>query len=88
MPQNNPEGYAETSVVGAAADLHGKLLLIHGTVDDNVHPQNTLKLARELQQAGKRFEMMLYPETRHGPIDQKVVAHVQRTITEFILENL
>jgi dipeptidyl aminopeptidase/acylaminoacyl peptidase len=65
-PQENPQGYEVTSVVRAAGDLHGRLLLIHGTIDDNVHLQNSLKLVRELQRAGKQFEMMFYPGARHG----------------------
>ena len=66
MPQDNIEGYEKTSVVGAAKNLHGKLLLIHGTMDDNVHMLNSLKLVRALQSANKQFEFMLYPGSRHG----------------------
>ena len=65
-PQENPEGYDETSVVKGAANLKGKLMLVHGTMDDNVHPANSWKLARALQNAGKQFEMMMYPGWRHG----------------------
>ncbi len=65
-PQNNPDGYKASSVVEAAANLHGRLLLVHGSMDDNVHLQNTLQLARALQEANKRFDMMIYPTFRHG----------------------
>ncbi len=65
-PQNNPEGYEKTSVVKAAENLHGKLLIIHGATDDNVHIENTLKLVNDLQQADKKFELMIYPKSRHG----------------------
>src|SRR5918912_2622133 len=57
-PQENPEGYEKTSVVKAAKDLHGKLLLLHGIMDDNVHLQNSLQLIQALQQANKDFEVM------------------------------
>jgi dipeptidyl-peptidase-4 len=60
MPQNNPEGYERSSLIKAAKDLHGVLLLIHGVIDDNVHMQNTMALAYELQKAGKPFRLMLY----------------------------
>ncbi len=60
MPQNNPEGYDKTSVLKAAKDLHGELLLLHGVIDDNVHLQNTMQLTYELQKAGKPFRLMLY----------------------------
>jgi dipeptidyl aminopeptidase/acylaminoacyl peptidase len=65
-PQDNPEGYDSTSVIQAAAQLHGRLLLVHGGLDDNVHLENTLRLAEALQEAGKQFELMIYPDARHG----------------------
>ncbi len=88
MPQNNPEGYDSTSVVKAAADLHGKLLILHGTMDDNVHFQNSVQLVYELQKAGKDFEFMMYPRSRHGVRQRELVWHLQRTMTDFVLENL
>ena len=87
-PQNNPEGYAKTSVIKAAKNLSGKLLLIHGTMDDNVHMQNTIQLVYELQKAGKQFELMVYPKARHGVVDPYQVKHMRTLMTRFILENL
>jgi len=67
LPQDNAAGYDATSVIKAAANLHGHLVLLHGTMDDNVHVQNTVQLLWELQKAGKQdFELMLYPKSRHG----------------------
>ncbi|MBI4617401.1 MAG: DPP IV N-terminal domain-containing protein [Planctomycetes bacterium] len=83
-PQANPEGYDATSVVKAAANLHGRLLLIHGATDDNVHVQNTLQLASELQRHGKDFELMIYPASRHG-IGGK---HYQRLVVDFLTRTL
>ncbi|MGH9880744.1 MAG: S9 family peptidase, partial [Pyrinomonadaceae bacterium] len=57
-PQNNPDGYRKSSPVHFAKDLSGKLLLIHGAIDDNVHMQNTIQFVYELQKAGKQFELM------------------------------
>jgi len=88
MPQNNPEGYAATSVVEAAADLHGSLFIIHGTMDDNVHMQNSIQLIYELQKAGKEFEVMVYPRSRHGVRDPALSYHLRREMTDFLLENL
>jgi dipeptidyl-peptidase-4 len=65
-PQNNPEGYARTSVIKAAGNLHGRLLLIHGAIDDNVHAENTFKFIDALQKADKEFQLMIYPRSRHG----------------------
>ncbi len=87
-PQRNPEGYEKSSPVNAASDLHGKLLLVHGAIDDNVHPQNTMQMAYALQKAGKPFELMIYPKSRHGVVDEKLVWHMRETMTAFILENL
>jgi dipeptidyl-peptidase-4 len=87
-PQNNPEGYKKSSPVNAAKDLHGKLLLIHGAIDDNVHLQNTMQFAYELQKAGKQFDLMLYPKSRHGVSDPLLLKHMRSMMTEFILANL
>ena len=87
-PQENPEGYEKSSVRKAAQDLHGDLLLIHGTRDDNVHLQNTLQLAYALQKAGKSFELMLYPKSRHSVTDPELVYHLRTLMTDFILEHL
>ncbi len=66
-PQNNEDGYRVSSCVKAAGDLHGELLIVHGTMDDNVHMQNALQLIHALQEADKQnFEFMLYPKARHG----------------------
>jgi dipeptidyl-peptidase-4 len=87
-PQNNPDGYARTSVVSAARDLHGELLLIHGTLDDNVHPQNTLQLAQALQKAGKPFRLMMYPKGRHGIGDPAQNRHLRAMMLAFTEETL
>jgi dipeptidyl aminopeptidase/acylaminoacyl peptidase len=65
-PKENPDGYARSSCVAAAKNLRGRLLIIHGMMDDNVHMQNSVQLADALQKAGKEFEMMFYPQSRHG----------------------
>jgi dipeptidyl aminopeptidase/acylaminoacyl peptidase len=83
-PQENPDGYAATSVVKAAKDLHGKLLIVHGVVDDNVHMQNTLQLMDALQKADRDFEVMFYPVSRHGGFGK----HATRQTLEFIQRTL
>ena len=87
-PQNNPEGYKKSSPVHAARDLHGKLLLIHGTIDDNVHMQNTMQFVYELQKAGKQFQLMLYPKSRHGVTDPLLLKHMRQMMLDFIVESL
>ena len=87
-PQSNPEGYRESSPRFFADSLHGRLMLIHGMIDDNVHVQNTLQLAYELQRANKPFELMLYPRSRHGITDPQLVYHMRTNMLRFILDNL
>jgi dipeptidyl-peptidase-4 len=65
-PQENPDGYRNTSVVAAARNLHGRLLIMHGLLDDNVHVQNSVQLVEALQRANKEFEVMFYPRARHN----------------------
>ena len=61
---------------------------MHGTIDDNVHPQNSLQFAYELQQAGKPFRMMMYPRTRHAVTEPGLIKHLRATMLAFIEETL
>ena len=79
-PKANLAGYDRTSVVKAAKNLHGRLLLLHGLMDDNVHMQNTAQFAAALQRADRDFEMMLYPRARHGLFGK----HYRRLTLEFM----
>ncbi len=84
LPKNNEKGYAETSVLKAAKDLHGALLLVHGAMDDNVHPANTRQLANELQKEQKPFQEMFYAGQRHGISNPQLNRHWRATSLEFI----
>jgi dipeptidyl-peptidase-4 len=66
LPQENAEGYRRSSPVTTVRDLHGSLLLLHGTGDDNVHLQNTMQMTQAFIDAGKRFQLMLYPRKLHS----------------------
>ncbi|MDH3457556.1 MAG: DPP IV N-terminal domain-containing protein [Gemmatimonadota bacterium] len=65
-PQENAEGYDVGSALPYAEHLQGKLLLMHGSVDNNVHPGNTIQLINALIEGGRQFDLMFYPENRHG----------------------
>ena len=82
-PQNNPDGYRRTAPRYAADRLSGRLLLIHGAIDDNVHAQNTEQMVYELQRAGKSFELMMYPRTRHGVTDPRLNNHLRQLMFDF-----
>ena len=88
MPQNNPDGYRNSSPRFAAHELHGALLLIHGSMDENVHMQNTLQFAHELQKAGKSFDMMIYPNSRHRLGGAALEKHRHIKMLDFVLEHL
>jgi dipeptidyl aminopeptidase/acylaminoacyl peptidase len=80
-PQENPDGYNASSVVKAAKNLHGKLLLVHGLMDDNVHSQNAVQFVDALQRADKDFEVAIYPRARHGGFAPR---YYQRQVIDFM----
>jgi dipeptidyl-peptidase-4 len=88
LPSDNPEAYRASAPRFAAANLHGDLLLLHGTIDDNVHLANTIQFAYELEKAQKHFQLMLYPKSRHGVVDPVLVKHLRATMFDFVLDHL
>jgi dipeptidyl-peptidase-4 len=86
-PEANRDGYDKGSALTYAKNLKGKLLLVHGTIDNNVHPGNTIHLIDALQREGKSFDMMYYPEHRHGITGTSSV-HLGKLRLEFFLRNL
>jgi dipeptidyl-peptidase-4 len=87
LPEENPEGYRLSSVIHSAAKLKGALLLMHNFEDDNVLFQHTLRMADELQKAGKPFGMMLYPQKTHG-VSGTAYKHLLETVAAFFERNL
>jgi len=85
-PENNEAGYDAGSVVQGAEDLHGRLLVIHGLLDDNVHFQNTAQLLEQLHRHEKLFDLMVYPRDRHGIGVGR--DHYRKLQWEFIRDNL
>ncbi|CAM9834936.1 unnamed protein product, partial [Heterosigma akashiwo] len=66
-PQANPQGYEASSVLAAAGRLRGRLLLVHGLIDENVHFRHTARLINALIAARKRYDLLLFPDERHSP---------------------
>lgn len=87
-PQENFDGYAATSPVRLADKLQGKLLLVHGTSDDNVHFHQTLDFAEALVQAGKQFEMQVYKDRNHGISGGNTRHHLYTRMSTFLIDNL
>jgi len=69
-----------------AGNLQGRLLLVHGEMDNNVHPANTYRMAEALIKAGKRFDMMIFPEARHG--FGRYTAYFERMLWDYFAEHL
>jgi|Deesub1362B_J571_1020462.scaffolds.fasta_scaffold04466_2 dipeptidyl-peptidase-4 len=87
-PQDNPEGYRFGSVFTHLDKFKGKLLLVHGTIDDNVHMQNSIQFVDEMIKKGKQFRFMVYPGERHGIRNPARRAHLSRMIMDFWRETL
>lgn len=87
-PQENPEGYDLNSPFNYPELLKGDYLLIHGSGDDNVHLQNTMRMAEALVQANKPFDLMIYPDKNHGIYGGNTRLHLYNKMTNFILNKL
>lgn len=89
LPQDNPKGYDDNSPLSHAKKLaeHTKLLIIHGTADDNVHFQNSMEMCRRLNAAGKHYDMMVYPDQNHS-MRPTATTHVRQKMIDYTLQNL
>jgi dipeptidyl-peptidase-4 len=86
--KENLKGYEEHSLLKYAKDLHGKLLIVHGLHDDNVHIQNSWRFIDSLISANKLFELMVYPLRKHGVVDPPGRRHLYNTELDFWKRNL
>ena len=87
-PQENASGYDENSPINHVDKLKGDFLLVHGSGDDNVHLQNTMRLAEALIQADKQFDWAIYPDKNHGIYGGNTRLHLYKKMTNFIHETL
>ncbi len=89
LPQDNPEGYDSNSPINFAAGLsdHTKLLIVHGTADDNVHFQNTMEMTRALNKERKQYDMMVYPDQNHSMMPDNSY-NVRVKLLEYALSHL
>jgi dipeptidyl-peptidase 4 len=88
LPQKNEKGYQDSSPVRYASQLKGKLLIAHGTGDDNVHFANTLTVINDLIEAGKYVEVLAFPGRGHGVSDPPARRVLMQRVTQFFLDNL
>jgi len=87
-PEENPAGYESSSLLPLAKQLHGNLLIVFGTYDDNVHPYNELSFIDALIAARKKFQMMAYPMRKHGITDEPAQLHLYGLMLDFWKANL
>ena len=87
-PKENQRNYDETSPIKLAKNLQGRLLLVHGTADDNVHFKQSMDYAEALVQAGKQFEMQMYRDRNHGISGGNTRMHLYTRMSEFLFNNL
>ena len=87
-PDEDPEAYERTSPIEAASDYSGRLLLIHGSQDDNVHPQNTFRLVEALIANRMQFDLMFYPNKTHGIRGRNEVIHLWTMVFEYLERHL
>jgi dipeptidyl-peptidase-4 len=87
-PQVNYGGYKSADLTQRAADLEGQVLIIHGASDDNVHVQNTMVYVEALVQAGKQFEMQIYPDDNHQLLQRSNALHMHKRMLLFLEKNL
>jgi len=90
LPQYNASGYDDNSPINFARMLDDKrtrLLIIHGTADDNVHFQNTIEMTRALNRCGKQYDMMIYPDQNHSMLPDDT-GNVRQKMIEYTLQNL
>ena len=82
-PQENADGYQSSSAFTRADKLHGRLLLVHGMADDNVHYQNCAEYAEHLVQLGKQFDMQVYTNRNHSIFGGNTRLHLYTRLTDF-----
>jgi dipeptidyl-peptidase-4 len=87
-PEQNPNGYDENAPLSHAGDIKGRLLIIHGSADDNVHAQNTYEFTEKMVQAGVQFDMAIYTNRNHGIRGGNTSMHLYTKMTNFFKEQL
>ncbi|WP_430411658.1 S9 family peptidase [Kordia sp.] len=87
-PQENASGYDDNSPINHVEKLKGDYLIIHGTGDDNVHVQNTMRMVDALIKANKQFDWMIYPDKNHGIYGGYTRLHLYTKMTDFIEKTL
>lgn len=87
-PEGNAEGYERSSVMAHLDGMEGKLMLVHGLIDENVHFRHTARLINAMIGANKRYDLLMFPNERHMPRREADLIYLERRIADFLRENL
>lgn len=88
LPSENSSGYRESAVFDHIPNMRGKLLLVHGLIDENVHFRHTARLINRLIAAGKDYDLLLFPDERHSPRRLRDRIYMEQRISDYFLKHL
>ncbi|GAX12732.1 dipeptidyl-peptidase 4 [Fistulifera solaris] len=87
-PTDNPSGYRESAVFDHVPNMRGKLMLVHGLIDENVHFRHTARLINKLIAAGKEYDLLIFPEERHSPRRLRDRVYMEQRISDYFVRHL
>jgi dienelactone hydrolase len=88
LPADNPSGYRESAVFDHVPNMRGKLMIVHGLIDENVHFRHTTRLINKLIAAGKDYDLLIFPEERHSPRRLRDRIYMEQRISDFFVRHL
>lgn len=88
LPSDNPAGYRESAVFDHVPNMRGKLMIVHGLIDENVHFRHTSRLINKLIAAGKDYDLLIFPEERHSPRRLRDRIYMEQRISEYFIRHL
>uniref|UniRef100_A0A7S4JFV3 Peptidase S9 prolyl oligopeptidase catalytic domain-containing protein n=1 Tax=Odontella aurita TaxID=265563 RepID=A0A7S4JFV3_9STRA len=88
LPAENPEGYGESAVFDHVPNMRGRLMIVHGLIDENVHFRHTARLINRLIAAGKDYDLLIFPDERHSPRRLRDRVYMEKRISDYFVRNL
>ena len=88
LPDKNPKGYREAAVFEHVPNMKGKLLIVHGLIDENVHFRHTARLLNRLVAAEKDYDTLFFPDERHSPRKLRDRLYMEKRMSDYFVENL
>lgn len=88
LPSENSSGYRESAVFDHVPNMRGKLMIVHGLIDENVHFRHTARLINRLIASGKDYDLLIFPDERHSPRRLRDRIYMEQRISDYITRNL